>query len=47
MVPDFENSRGMKLTGLTRGKDDYVRVHAVAIGGIRGTWIDVASALAM
>ena len=33
MVPAFESSRGMKLTGLTRGKDYYVRVRAVATGG--------------
>lgn len=37
----------MKLTGLTRGKDYYVRVRAVATGQNRGPWSDVASALAM
>ena len=46
-VPAFESSRGMKLTGLTRGKDYYVRVRAVATGQNRGPWSDIASALAM
>ena len=44
-VPSYNSTRGMKLTGLTRGKDYYVRVRAVASGQNRGPWSDLASAM--
>ena len=46
-VPAFGSSRGMKLKGLTRGKNYYVRVRAVATGQNRGARSDIANALAM
>ena len=46
-VPAFNSTRGMKLTGLTRGKDYYVRVRAVAAGQNYGPWSDVAVGMVM
>ncbi len=47
MAPAFVSTRGMTLTGLTRGKDYLVRVRAVATGQNRGPWSDIANAMAM
>ena len=47
LAPAFNSTRGMALTGLTRGKDYYVRVRAVATGQNRGPWSDIANAMAM
>ena len=47
LAPAFASTRGMALTGLTRGKDYYVRVRAVATGANRGPWSDIANAMAM
>lgn len=47
MVPAFDSTRGMVLRGLTRGKDYYVRVRAVASGQNRGGWSDVTSVMAV
>ncbi len=47
LAPAFTSTRGMTLTGLTRGKDYYLRVRAVATGQNRGPWSDLANALAM
>ena len=41
----YNSTRGIKLTGLTRGKDYYVHVRAVASGQNRGPWSDIASAM--
>ena len=41
----FNSTRGIKLTGLTRGKDYYVHVRAVATGQNKGPWSDLASAM--
>ena len=41
----YNSTRGIKLTGLTRGKDYYVRVRAVASGQNRGPWSDLATAM--
>ena len=46
-VPAFNSTRRMALTGLTRGKDYYVHVRAVATGQNRGPWSELASAMAM
>ena len=46
-VPAFGSTRGIVLTGLTRGKDYYVRVRAVAAGQNRGPWSDIATTMAM
>lgn len=45
--PGFASTRGMALEGLTRGKDYFVRVRAVATGANRGPWSDIANAMAM
>ena len=47
LVPAFNSTRGMTLEGLTRGKDYFVRVRAVATGQNRGPWSDIANAMAM
>ena len=47
MVPAFSSTRGMVLEGLTRGKDYFVRVRAVATGQNRGPWSDIANAMAV
>ncbi len=45
-LPAFSSTRGIVITGLTRGKDYYVRVRAVASGQNRGPWSDIATAMA-
>ena len=47
LVPAFNSTRGMNLDGLTRGKDYFIRVRAVATGANRGPWSDIANAMAM
>ena len=47
LVPAFNSTRGMTLEGLTRGKDYFVRVRAVATGQNRGPWSDIANAMAV
>ncbi len=46
-APASNSTRGLLLTGLTRGKDYFVRVRAVATGQNRGPWSDIASAMAV
>lgn len=43
----FNSMRGMALTGLTCGKDYFIRVRAVATGANRDPWSDIANAMAM
>ncbi len=47
LAPAFNSSRGVMLEGLTRGKDYYVQVRAVAAGQNYSPWSDLASAMAM
>ena len=47
LAPAFNSTRGVILTGLTRGKDYYVQVRAVAAGQNYGPWSDLASAMVM
>ena len=46
-VPAVNSPRGVKLTGLTRGKSYDMHVRAVTSGQNRGPWSAIASALAM
>ncbi len=41
----YSSTRGIKLTGLTRGKDYFVHVRAIASGQNVGAWSDLASAM--
>ncbi len=47
LAPAFNSTRGVVLEGLTRGKDYYVQVRAVAAGQNYSPWSDLASAMAM
>ena len=43
----YSSTRGIKLTGLTRGKDYFVHVRAIASGQNVGAWSDLASSMAV
>ena len=41
----YSSTHGIKLTGLTYGKDYFVHVRAIASGQNVGAWSDLASAM--
>ena len=47
LAPAFNSTRGVVLEGLTRGKDYYVQVRAVAAGQNYSPWSDLASVIVM